>query len=203
SAMTCSQCQFPNREGVRFCTHCGSFLKSPQSSIVSCAQCLGALALNVGAALRPQLHSKRQNIAVMVAPGLPLVLADSDRVTQILTNLLSNAHKYSAVGGNILLTIGLDGGAVRVDVQDDGIGLSPEEQAQVFNRFFRAKNNATVEAGGTGLGLAITRSLVEMHGGAITVSSTQGQGSVFSFTLPLSEQQAQAAAAAALDDERF
>jgi signal transduction histidine kinase len=73
---------------------------------------------------------------------------------------------------------------VRVDVRDTGIGLSAEEQAKLFTKFFRAKNRTTQEVGGTGLGLTITRSLVEMHGGKITVSSTPGEGSTFSFTLP-------------------
>jgi signal transduction histidine kinase len=69
-------------------------------------------------------------------------------------------------------------------VQDTGIGLTPAEQAQLFTPFFRAQQETTPRVGGTGLGLAITRALVELHGGAITVTSVSGQGSTFSFTLP-------------------
>jgi signal transduction histidine kinase len=77
---------------------------------------------------------------------------------------------------------------IRVAVQDTGIGLTPDEQARLFSKFYRARNRTTQEIGGTGLGLAISRSLVEMHGGAISVSSEPGKGSVFSFTLPATEE---------------
>ena len=75
-----------------------------------------------------------------------------------------------------------------MQVRDTGIGMSPEEQAQLFTRFFRARNRTTQEVCGTGLGLAITRSLVEMHGGQILVESAPGQGSTFSFTLPVAPE---------------
>jgi CheY-like chemotaxis protein len=107
-------------------------------------------------------------------------------VTQILINLLSNAHKYTPAGGEIAVTAALDGDGdtIRVAVRDTGIGLTAEEQAQLFTKFFRARNRTTEEVGGTGLGLAITRSLVEMHGGQMDVASAPGQGSTFGFTLP-------------------
>jgi signal transduction histidine kinase len=73
---------------------------------------------------------------------------------------------------------------VELAVTDTGIGLTPDEQAQLFNRFYRARNEATKDVGGTGLGLAITKALVEKHGGQITVTSAPGQGSTFSVTLP-------------------
>ena len=76
------------------------------------------------------------------------------------------------------------GGDLRVDVRDTGIGLTPEEQARIFTRFYRADNRTTREVGGTGLGLAITRALVERHGGTITVTSVAGKGSTFSVALP-------------------
>ena len=78
-------------------------------------------------------------------------------------------------------------GWVRIDVRDNGIGLSPDEQAHLFDRFFRARQPATQSVEGTGLGLPITRLLVEMHGGRITVTSAPGEGSTFSFTLPVAE----------------
>jgi signal transduction histidine kinase len=114
-----------------------------------------------------------------------MVLADAERVTQILSNLLSNAHKYTPEGGHIDLSVEVVGPVACMAVTDTGIGLSTEEQAQIFTRFYRAHNAATEVASGTGLGLAITRSLVEMQGGEIQVSSEPGHGSTFRFTLPL------------------
>ncbi len=138
----------------------------------------------VARVLRPQLEGKGQWLTLDLAEALPAVVGDADRVRQILTNLLSNALKYTPPGGRITITARRDAGCVRVAVQDTGIGLAPEDQAQLFTPFFRAQNDATQGVGGTGLGLAITQALVELHGGAITVTSVPGQGSTFSFTLP-------------------
>ncbi len=137
--------------------------------------------------LRPQIEAKGQLLTLHLADALPVLSGDAKRVMQILTNLLSNAHKYTPPGGRITVAVQGEDGRVRVEVQDTGIGLSSDDQAQLFAKFFRAKNPATRQVGGTGLGLAITRSLVEMHGGEITVSSAPGQGSTFSFTLPASQ----------------
>jgi signal transduction histidine kinase len=115
------------------------------------------------------------------------VWADADRITQILTNLIANAHKYTLVEGSIMVAARRNDGFVRVEVSDNGIGLSPEEQAQLFTKFFRAQDRSAQAVGGTGLGLVITRLLVELHGGQITVSSAPGQGSTFSFSLPALE----------------
>ncbi len=134
--------------------------------------------------LKPQIESKGQELSLDL-PAIPVVASgDSDRVTQIVTNLLSNAYKYTPAGGTIGISVRTEGEWVRVEVQDSGIGLSEEEQAQLFTKFFRAKNRTTQEVGGTGLGLPIVKSLVEMHGGKITVFSAPGQGSTFAFTLP-------------------
>jgi signal transduction histidine kinase len=133
--------------------------------------------------LRPQLEAKGQRLALHVDPTLPEISGDPARVTQILTNLLSNAHKYTAPEGCITVRIRVDASRVQVEVEDTGIGLSPEDQAQLFTPFFRAPHPTVQATNGTGLGLAITRALVERHGGAITVRSVPGQGSTFSFTL--------------------
>jgi signal transduction histidine kinase len=138
----------------------------------------------VACALRPQLEGKGQWLTLELAEALPAVVGDADRVRQILTNLLSNALKYTPPEGRITITACGDAGCVRIAVQDTGIGLAPEDQAQLFTPFFRAQNDATQGVGGTGLGLAITRALVELHGGTIMVTSVPGQGSTFSFTLP-------------------
>jgi signal transduction histidine kinase len=155
---------------------------------------LAHLIQEVATALRPQIEVKRQRLTLDLAAALPTVSGDADRVRQILTNLLSNAHKYTPPGGSIAITAHGEEGRVRVDVHDTGIGLSPEDQARLFTKFFRAQHPMTREVGGTGLGLAITRSLVELHGGAVAVASALGQGSTFSFTLPAAQAPAETAA---------
>lgn len=135
--------------------------------------------------MHPQLRAKQQNVVLAVSPDLPAVWGDHDRVIQILTNLVSNAHKYTPPAGTITITARPSDTWARVDVTDTGIGLSQKEIAQLFSKFFRASNRVVQNIPGTGLGLAITRSLVELHGGHIWVESTPGQGSTFSFTLPL------------------
>jgi signal transduction histidine kinase len=142
---------------------------------------------DVAGSLRPLMEAKRQQIKLDLVGQLPAVWADQDRVTQILTNLISNAHKYTLAEGSITVSARRDNGFVRVDVADTGIGLSPDDQAQLFTKFFRAHDRSAQAGRGTGLGLAITRLLVELHGGRITVSSTPGQGSTFSFSLPVRE----------------
>jgi signal transduction histidine kinase len=145
---------------------------------------LAHLIREVAGSLRPLIETKRQQLRLDLGEALPAVWADQDRVTQILTNLIANAHKYTLVEGSITVAAHREDGFVRVDVSDTGIGLSPEDQAQLFTKFFRAQDRSPHAGGGTGLGLAITRFLVELHGGRITVSSAPGQGSTFSFSLP-------------------
>ena len=120
-----------------------------------------------------------------MAPDLPPVNGDSDRLIQVITNLLSNAHKYTPAEGVITVSARSADSKVQLLVHDTGIGLTPEDLSQLFTKFFRADNPATQQAGGTGLGLWITRTLVEMHGGNIDVASEPGKGSTFSFTLPI------------------
>lgn len=138
----------------------------------------------VAATFRAQLARKGQRLVIRTAKALPTVWGDADRLTGILTNLVSNAHKYTPPGGRITVAARAEGDRVALEVRDTGIGLSPEDQARLFTRFFRAKNRATQEAGGAGLGLAITRALVEAHGGRITVASAPGRGATFRVTLP-------------------
>jgi PAS domain S-box-containing protein len=135
--------------------------------------------------IRPQIESKKQTIDVILPGDLPAVMADANRITQIFTNLISNAHKYTPEEGVISVIVHLEKKNLRIDVNDTGIGLTKEEQNKLFTKFFRADNPYTQKIGGAGLGLWITRSLVEMHGGEIHVSSTHGKGSKFSLSLPL------------------
>jgi signal transduction histidine kinase len=137
--------------------------------------------------LRPQLDAKGQGLDVLVPDDLPKVQTDPTRLVQILTNLASNAVKYTPEGGQIFVTASRDNGFLRIAVQDTGIGMSQADQARLFTQFFRSDNPAVREQPGWGLGLSVTQSLVELLGGKIGVESDLGQGSTFWFTLPLSD----------------
>ncbi|MBP9827419.1 PAS domain-containing protein [Candidatus Saccharibacteria bacterium] len=123
---------------------------------------------------------------MVVAPAYE-VNADPDRLREVISNLLDNAIKYSKEG---TIDVGLvaDKRFVTFSVTDMGMGISPEEQKHLFQKFYRVNNSFTREVGGTGLGLYIARSLVERFGGRIWVESTEGKGSTFSFTLPLAQR---------------
>ncbi|MDQ4005842.1 MAG: ATP-binding protein, partial [Actinomycetota bacterium] len=114
----------------------------------------------------------------------PAVEADPDLVVRILTNLISNAAKYSPNDSAISVTARSLGEQVEVSIQDRGIGISEEEASQLFTKFFRADRREVRDERGTGLGLYITKNLVEMHGGRIGVRSRPGEGTTVSFTLP-------------------
>lgn len=133
--------------------------------------------------------SRSKHIATVVQ--LPLepirVQADRARLIQVLTNLLSNAYKYSPENTTVTIQGTVQDGSAQVNVVDQGIGISESDQAQLFSKFFRADSARRQGIAGTGLGLSITRSLVEMQGGQIWVSSCLGCGSTFSFTLPLAQ----------------
>jgi PAS domain S-box-containing protein len=149
-------------------------------------------------AIRPLIASKQQALAIDLPPDLPLIAADRDRLAQILTNLLSNAHKYTPAQGHIRVqayladdrdaqypaAVASSAAWLVVGVADDGIGIAPQDQEQLFTRFYRVNNPVARRAGGTGLGLSITRSLVELHGGCIWLQSEPDHGSTFFFSLP-------------------
>ena len=117
--------------------------------------------------------------------SLPQVAADPDKLRQILVNLTENAIKYSPEGGRIEMSLSSADSVVRFSVRDEGIGISADEQAQIFERFHRLDPNMTRGVGGTGLGLYISRELVEGMRGRMWVTSTEGEGSTFSFELPV------------------
>ena len=112
------------------------------------------------------------------------IRADAEFLKRVIGNLVENAAKYSSAGAPITLTAEARHDEVSVSVADRGVGIDPSEQALIFDRFYRAQMHAT-GSGGTGMGLAISRSIVEAHGGQITVTSQPGEGSVFTFTVAL------------------
>ena len=113
------------------------------------------------------------------------VKADRNRLAQVLINLLDNAIKYSEKGGTVTVDAARERDLVRVSVRDCGIGVPPKDLPRLFERFYRVDEARSRDNGGTGLGLSIVKHIVQSHGGTVSVESTQGQGSVFSFTLPL------------------
>jgi signal transduction histidine kinase len=116
----------------------------------------------------------------------PPIQGDHERLQEVLTNLIGNAIKYSPDGG--LIKVGglvTDANTVRLYVSDEGIGISPGDQEQIFDRFYRVDNGLTRQTPGTGLGLFLVKAVVEAHGGQVRVESTPGQGSVFWVELPI------------------
>jgi GAF domain-containing protein len=138
--------------------------------------------------LRAEIDRKSIDVGVELQNELPDVTADPRRLTQVVLNLVSNAVKYTYADGRVWLRAFLNpSGMLQVDVEDNGVGISPEQQQHLFRRFYRADNPLRDEAGGTGLGLSIAKSFVELHGGEMWVKSEAGKGSTFSFILPLTQ----------------
>ena len=131
--------------------------------------------------------AKGVDLQIELPPELPRVNADSERAIQILTNLLSNALRYTPVPGRVTVAARRAGGFVRFDVADTGIGIAAEHLPHVFERFYRVDKSRARQSGGTGIGLAIAEALTEAMGGRISVASPGvGQGTTVGFDLPVS-----------------
>ncbi|MHB1133218.1 MAG: sensor histidine kinase [Chloroflexota bacterium] len=136
--------------------------------------------------LAPQFADKGVELQVGPASNLPAVLADEGRALQVLTNLLSNALRYTAPGGRVAVAARRRGEAVAFEVVDTGVGIAAEHLPHLFERFYRADRSRSRSAGGSGIGLTIAKHLVEAQGGTIEARSAGiGLGSTFVFTLPL------------------
>lgn len=133
--------------------------------------------------LKPQAEQKRLKFGVEVEEGLS-VSGDQDRLQQALTNLVSNAIKYTSSEGWVTIRAKRRNGQVTIDVLDTGMGINPDNQKKLFQKFFRVKNEKTRNIGGTGLGLCIAKSIVEAHDGRIEIDSEEGNGSCFTIALP-------------------
>jgi signal transduction histidine kinase len=146
--------------------------------------------------IKSQLDEKNQTLEMQIPDELPDLWADRVRVVQVLTNLVSNAYKYTPPEGKIVVKAQVsdnhwdEKGApevVHISVKDDGIGISEEDQKKIFQKFFRSEDSKAREAPGTGLGLNITKNLVEMQGGTIWFESALREGTTFHFTAPIAE----------------
>lgn len=146
---------------------------------------LAKLARDTAVAMEPELTGHRLACDL---PDVPLIaMVDVKRLEQVLRNLLSNAIKYSPAGGTIAVRAFQRADEITICVQDEGIGIPVDEQARIFERFYRVDNQVTRTTQGAGLGLSICKWIVETHGGQIQVQSTPGEGSRFCIVLPAAE----------------
>jgi two-component system phosphate regulon sensor histidine kinase PhoR len=138
--------------------------------------------------IKPQTDAKEQNISLEL-PGakLPALKADPSALESVFTNLVSNACKYTQEGGDIFVSAEQEGNQLVVRVRDSGIGIPPEKQELVFEKFYRIKNEYTRYITGTGLGLPIVKSILDNMGAEISLQSTPGQGATFTVKIPLEE----------------
>jgi signal transduction histidine kinase len=142
------------------------------------------IAHTVRSTLEPLATDKKLSFKLELAPQLPPGRGDGRRLTQVLINLVGNAIKFTDAG-EVAIQAKANNGSFHVSVRDTGPGISAADQSKLFQEFQQADNSITRKKGGTGLGLAISKRIIEMHGGRIWIDSTIGQGSTFSFTVPV------------------
>ncbi len=152
--------------------------------------------LNIGSviefSLRPlqlQFSEKNVQLTTDISPDVPPLLADEQQVSWVITNLVTNALKYTDGGGRVTVRARTEGGAVLVQVEDTGQGIAKENLERIFDKFVQIKQASASTPGSVGLGLAIAKEIVEMYGGSIWAESEPGKGSTFSFILPLQQLQ--------------
>ena len=136
--------------------------------------------------LKRQFEEKGIHLETKLDAHLPNVLADKDRILQVLTNLIGNALQYTPPGGSVVITASKVKSEILISIIDNGIGISPDNLPFIFNRFYRTDKSRARASGGSGIGLTIAQALVKAHHGRIWVESAgEGKGSTFSFTLPV------------------
>ena len=143
---------------------------------------VGEAVNEVAVLLRPRLDDKKQTLTLELPHALPSAYADPGRIRQIVTNLLTNAHLYTAEGGRLGVRVGADVDHITIAVSDTGRGMSEDALGRIFDRFYRTGHDS--HGGGTGLGLAIVKSLVDLHEGTIDVASEEGRGTTFTVRIP-------------------
>lgn len=149
---------------------------------------IAGLVMEIVEANRPSASNKQQTIEVS-APPERTTMCDGDRMREAIDNLVSNAIKYSPIGGKITLTVAYEGSNALIHVADQGAGLSPEDLGRLFGRFQRLSAKPTGGESSTGLGLSIVKRIVDMHGGKVTADSAgPGEGSTFTISLPSSAE---------------
>ncbi|MFO7957187.1 MAG: ATP-binding protein, partial [Candidatus Brocadiia bacterium] len=151
--------------------------------------CPAEVAQEVVAGQRAQAEQKGVELSLSCeeATRRATVLADAGALTSVIANLIDNAIKYTPPGGHVRVRLREAGRQFLVEVEDDGMGIAPEDQERIFEEFYRVRNPRTAEIPGTGLGLSLARRLVDLHHGTITVESSPGEGSTFTVSLPTME----------------
>lgn len=140
---------------------------------------------HVLALYEPLALEKQQTLDRALADGLPAVQVDRHRMERVITNLLTNAIHYTPAGKRITLRTRIEAGRIVFDISDEGIGISAEDQARIFERFYRADVARSHHRSGSGLGLAIVKDIIELHGGTISLVSAENEGSTFTVRLPV------------------
>ncbi len=139
------------------------------------------------AVIAPECEQAEITLHNAIDPSTPLALADSDRLTQVLLNLLDNARRHTPNGGQITLGARAEGNWLTTWVNDTGVGISQQDLPYIFERFYRVDRARTSNSGGTGLGLAIIKAIIIAHSGSVWAQSIPGQGTTIFFTLPLAQ----------------
>ena len=130
--------------------------------------------------MEPLIEKKKQQVHVDIEANI-FIDVDRQRILQVMLNLLSNANKFTASGGEIAVKSYVKSDQLIVEIHDSGMGIPMDKQKNIFIKFYQVNN----QLNGTGLGLAISKQLIELHGGRIWFDSIEGEGSVFKFMLPL------------------
>ena len=146
---------------------------------------ISALIVEIMDEFQPQAEAKEQTLRLKKAKGQPMVQGDTLQLRQALRNLVGNAIKYTPVAGSVDLSVETENTVITICVKDTGYGISADDLPFIFDRFYRVRNETVKDIEGNGLGLAIVKSIIERHGGQISVESEPGKGSCFSFILPL------------------
>ena len=149
-------------------------------------QDINSLVKNVLEVQSPLLENKNLSIKICLDEKIPLINLDLDKITQVVTNLIGNAIKYTPENGSITASTSLDKKMIKVSIEDTGIGIRKEDFFQIFKEFGQIESSKKLAPGGAGLGLVISKKIIDQHSGKIWVESEYGKGSTFSFILPFS-----------------
>jgi signal transduction histidine kinase len=147
---------------------------------------LDALFAELAADYEAPAKDKNIHLKLNLPPKLPAIKADREKINVALHNLVANALKYTPPNGQVTVNVNVEKVALTIEIIDSGIGIGPEDQKRIFDKFYRAKDPRVDKIVGTGLGLTLAREVVRLHGGEITVDSQIDKGSTFTLTLPIS-----------------